>query len=73
MNEFEFFKGGLAVGVPGELAGYWAAHQHYGKLPWSRLVIPTAELVENGVPVNSAQANALQVEQKLVLAEPSLR
>ena len=45
--------GGLAVGVPGELAGYWDAHQQYGKLPWSRLVLPTAEMVEKGVPVNS--------------------
>uniref|UniRef100_A0A0P6D9U5 Gamma-glutamyltranspeptidase 1 n=1 Tax=Daphnia magna TaxID=35525 RepID=A0A0P6D9U5_9CRUS len=66
-------RGGLAVGVPGELAGYWAAHQQYGKLPWSRLVLPTAELVEKGVPVNSHQANSLQIEQKIVLAEPSLR
>ncbi|XP_046644963.1 scoloptoxin SSD14-like isoform X2 [Daphnia pulicaria] len=66
-------RGGLAVAVPGELAGYWAAHQEYGKLPWSRLVLPTAEMVEKGVPVNSHQANSLQVEKKIVLAEPSLR
>lgn len=68
-----FCKGGLAVAVPGELAGYWAAHQEYGKLPWSRLVLPTAEMVEKGVPVNSHLANSLQVEKKIVLAEPSLR
>ncbi|XP_046440696.1 scoloptoxin SSD14-like isoform X1 [Daphnia pulex] len=66
-------RGGLAVAVPGELAGYWAAHQEYGKLPWSRLVLPTAEMVEKGVPVNSHQANSLQGEKKIVLAEPSLQ
>jgi gamma-glutamyltranspeptidase/glutathione hydrolase/leukotriene-C4 hydrolase len=65
--------GGLAVGVPGELAGYWDAHQQYGKLPWSRLVLPTAEMVEKGVPVNSHQANSLQVEKKIILSEASMR
>ncbi|EFX69499.1 hypothetical protein DAPPUDRAFT_258510 [Daphnia pulex] len=65
--------GGLAVAVPGELAGYWAAHQKYGKLPWSRLVLPTAEMVEKGIEVNSHLANALKVEQKLIMEEPSMR
>lgn len=51
-------EGGLAVAVPGELAGSWAAHQKYGKLPWSRLVLPTAEMAEKGIPVNSHLANS---------------
>ncbi len=65
--------GGLAVAVPGELAGYWAAHQKYGKLPWSRLVLPTVEMVEKGIEVNSHLANALKVEQQLIMEEPSMR
>jgi gamma-glutamyltranspeptidase/glutathione hydrolase/leukotriene-C4 hydrolase len=66
--------GGLAVAVPSELAGSWAAHQEYGKLPWSRLVLPTAEMVEKGIPViNSHLANSLQEFQKIVIDEPSMR
>lgn len=61
------------MAVPGELAGYWAAHKQYGKLPWSRLVLPTAEMVEKGVEVNNHLANSLKVEEKLIMEEPSLR
>ena len=40
--------GGQAAGVPGTVAGFWAAHQRYGKLPWRDLVMPAVELAENG-------------------------
>ncbi|KAI9509410.1 gamma-glutamyltranspeptidase-domain-containing protein [Russula earlei] len=36
--------GGLAVGVPGEVRGLSEAHRRWGKLPWRRLVQPSAEL-----------------------------
>lgn len=65
--------GGLAVAVPGELAGYWAAHQAYGKLPWSRLVLPAAELAEKGVPVNRHLSQALHRLSSIVEPEPSMR
>lgn len=64
--------GGLAVAVPGELAGYWAAHQKYGKLPWYRLVWPSYQLAEGGVPVNSHLANALLEKEAEILSEPSM-
>ena len=73
INNTLLIIGGLAVAVPGELAGYWAAHQEYGQLPWARLLLPTAELVDKGIPVNTHLANSLQVEKKWVLAEPSMR
>jgi gamma-glutamyltranspeptidase/glutathione hydrolase/leukotriene-C4 hydrolase len=65
-------KGGLAVAVPGELAGYWDAHQAYGRLPWARLVLPAALLAENGVEVNSHLAATLQIKAASIKAEPSM-
>lgn len=61
------------MAVPGELAGYWLAHKTYGKLEWSRLVEPTAELVEKGTIVNAHLAAALKADRELILAEPSMR
>lgn len=60
------------MAVPGELAGYWAAHQEYGRLHWARLVMPTADLVAKGIPVNNHLANSLKVEQKAIEAEPTM-
>ena len=36
--------GHLAAGVPGSVAGMWAAHQRYGTRPWPELVQPAIEL-----------------------------
>lgn len=40
--------GHLASGVPGTVAGLWAAHQRYGSLPWESLVAPAIALAEDG-------------------------
>ncbi len=40
--------GGQAAGVPGTVAGFWAAHQRFGKLPWKDLVMPAVALAEDG-------------------------
>ncbi|MDE0841463.1 MAG: gamma-glutamyltransferase [Porticoccaceae bacterium] len=40
--------GGRAVAVPGTVAGFWAAHQRFGKLPWGDLVAPAVKLAEQG-------------------------
>ncbi len=40
--------GGQAAAVPGTVAGFWAAHRRYGKLPWQDLVIPAVRLAADG-------------------------
>jgi len=40
--------GHLSAGVPGTVAGFWAAHQKYGSLPWKDLVMPAVALAEDG-------------------------
>ena len=40
--------GGQAAAVPGTVAGMWKAHQRYGNLPWSDVVLPAAELADRG-------------------------
>ncbi|MFQ3198931.1 MAG: gamma-glutamyltranspeptidase/glutathione hydrolase [Paraglaciecola sp.] len=40
--------GSKAAGVPGTVAGFWKAHQRFGKLPWHKLVEPAIKLAEEG-------------------------
>jgi gamma-glutamyltranspeptidase/glutathione hydrolase len=40
--------GHRAAGVPGTVAGFWAAHQRFGSLPWESLIMPAVELAESG-------------------------
>jgi len=42
--------GPLSVGVPGTVAGLWAAHQKLGSKPWSELLQPAIDLAEKGIP-----------------------
>ena len=44
-------SGHLAVGVPGTVAGMWAAHQRHGTLPWAELVLPAVHLAHDGFVV----------------------
>ncbi|KOX78785.1 Gamma-glutamyltranspeptidase 1 [Melipona quadrifasciata] len=64
--------GGLAVAVPGELLGYWEAHQKYGKLSWSTLFEPTITLCATGSRVNKYLASYLVNYESSIRAEKSL-
>ncbi|HEX5789420.1 MAG TPA: gamma-glutamyltransferase [Woeseiaceae bacterium] len=44
--------GHLAVGVPGAVAGLWAAHQRFGKLHWQDVVMPAVLLARDGFTVH---------------------
>ena len=37
-----------AAGVPGTVAGLWAAHQRFGTLAWKDLLMPAVDLAANG-------------------------
>lgn len=49
----------LSVGVPGTVAGIFAMHQKFGKLPWKELVNPAIELAAAGLPLTEKEARGL--------------
>jgi len=40
--------GARAVAVPGTVAGFWMAHERFGKLPWRDLIAPAIRLARDG-------------------------
>lgn len=55
--------GHLASGVPGTVAGLWAAHQKYGSKPWADLVQPAIDLALNGFVLTEKEASGLNEMQ----------
>ncbi len=45
--------GGLAVAVPGEVAGLARLHADHGQLPWADVVAPALELARDGFPAGT--------------------
>lgn len=52
--------GGGAVGIPGTVAGLWAAHQRWGVLPWEACVEPAIRAAVGGVEVGGPWLSAAQ-------------
>lgn len=60
------------VGVPGTVRGMAAAHERYGRLPWSSVVMPAARLAAEGIVVDAPLANSLNpVLQKPEVQQPA--
>ena len=52
--------GGMAVGVPGTVAGLEAIHKKFGSLPWKDLVQPSIDLARNGYRVTKKQQSSFE-------------
>ena len=56
-------NGHLASGVPGSVAGFFAAHQ-YGKLSFREIIQPAIDLAENGFAITASQAESFNENGK---------
>ncbi len=64
VKPYDSLFGALAAGVPGTVAGMWAAHQKYGSLSWQRLLQPAISLAEDGFKVPPALADKVAKYQQ---------
>lgn len=55
--------GAHAVGVPGTIAGLFAVHKKFGKLPFKRLIQPAINLAKKGITVTEKQVKNIQNKQ----------
>jgi gamma-glutamyltranspeptidase/glutathione hydrolase len=66
-------SGGLAVGVPGSVAGLVAAHKRWGTRPWPELLEPAIRLAEEGVIVSARSAERYAEAARELAADPDAR
>ncbi|CAL8115602.1 unnamed protein product [Orchesella dallaii] len=72
-NPSSSMNGGLAVGIPGEMAGLWEAHQRFGKVAWADLVKFSQDLALNGFAVSKQLAVSLEQHREKINSDPTLR
>ncbi|EPS40292.1 hypothetical protein H072_5902 [Dactylellina haptotyla CBS 200.50] len=60
-------RGGLAVGIPGEVMGYYTAWQMYGRVPWAELFEPAIRLCEDGFAVTPFLRRTMEIEKEWVM------
>lgn len=57
--------GAMAIGVPGTVAGVFAAHDKFGTLPLKTILEPVIALARKGVIVTELQADRIQTKRSL--------
>ncbi|XP_033217488.1 glutathione hydrolase 1 proenzyme-like isoform X2 [Belonocnema kinseyi] len=65
-------RGGLSVAIPGELLGYWEAHQRFGKLDWKELFQPAIDLCKKGSIINEYLESYMMSKEAVIKEEPTL-
>ena len=53
-------NGAMAIGVPGTIAGIFAVHEKFGKLPLEDIINPIISLAKKGIVVTAKQEKQLQ-------------
>ncbi|KAJ7387658.1 hypothetical protein OS493_000995 [Desmophyllum pertusum] len=66
-------RGGLAVGVPGELRGLEAAWKKYGKLPWKELFKPAIHIAKKGFIIPQTVDIAIKIWKDLLMTDKTFR
>lgn len=65
-------QGGLAVAVPGEVAGLAAAWRRFGRLPWQAVCEAAVRYARDGFPAGEHTARAIAAEAERIRREPAL-
>ena len=72
-NHKTIAHGGLSIGVPGEIKGYWEAHRLFGSMKWSDLFQPAIELCRNGFEIPHSQYRFLKLNEAYTHLNPDWR
>ena len=64
---------GRAVLTPGFMAGFAAAHERYGSLPWENLFEPAIHFAANGFPVSPTFRGLLDSRKQVITRHPTGR
>ena len=62
-------EGGLAVGVPGTVAGLFEVHNKFGSLPMHELIQPAIDLAESGVVITPKQFERLKAYKYKIIEQ----
>jgi len=65
--------GGLSVGVPGTVRGFYHFQQKFGKLPWETVLQPAIRLAEDGLVVDSFWVKSFRADSVNLVRFPSTR
>ncbi|XP_055309857.1 glutathione hydrolase 1 proenzyme-like [Sitodiplosis mosellana] len=71
----EYVTGPKAIGVPGEVKGYWELYQRFAskRFSWKELIEPTIKVCESEIKVSKHLSNCIKVMAPKILKEDRLK